>query len=372
MKKRFWAYLVVVIGAALMVSIPVSAACAPAVKPEECASILPGTWCRGEGLWGILGIILDIMTMGVGVLATIGIVISGIQWLTSRDNESQVAKAKSRIFNIVIGILFWALLWLLLGWLLPGVISFEDPTGGTPAGDCPPGEWESLQPKPPSPGPSPTPPGDGGTLPPGSETSLPIGNPKADSSNIACDPRTVDLGVHDGWNNGVRTFYRMCSIPNLSSTTTAGYMAVLQKAGKTNLSGKAVLNSRVAGAVYSMAAAAKADGITLTAGSTFRSFEWQRDNCNLSSSQKDRLNAQRLTGKVDRICNKDSKMMAPPGYSNHQSGTAIDFTRSCNNGPAKGPCNTAMYRWLKANSTRFGFSQYVNEYWHYDTRNFKP
>lgn len=93
-----------------------------------CTSILPPSWCGTKGtnaqagIWHLLSLILNIMTAGVGVLATIGLVISGIQWMTARDNESQIVKAKSRIFNIVIGMVVWALMWLVLSWLMPGGI----------------------------------------------------------------------------------------------------------------------------------------------------------------------------------------------------------------------------------------------------------
>jgi len=90
-------------------------------RKEKCVSILPKRWCTGNnGIWEILGLVLDIMTMGIGVLATIGLVISGLQWLTARDKEDQIVKAKSRIFNIVIGLLVWALMWIVLSWLMPG------------------------------------------------------------------------------------------------------------------------------------------------------------------------------------------------------------------------------------------------------------
>lgn len=95
---------------------------------DSCTSILPGEWCESDvsgdasqnGVWEILQLVLNIMTAGVGVLATIGLVISGIQWMTARDNEAQIVKAKSRIFNIVIGIVVWALMWVVLSWLMPG------------------------------------------------------------------------------------------------------------------------------------------------------------------------------------------------------------------------------------------------------------
>jgi hypothetical protein len=83
-------------------------------------ALLPDSWCGEDGVWNVLQLVLDIMTAGVGILATIGLVISGMQWMTARDKEDQIVKAKSRIFNIVIGVVVWALMWLVLTWLIPG------------------------------------------------------------------------------------------------------------------------------------------------------------------------------------------------------------------------------------------------------------
>ena len=92
---------------------------------NNCTAILPQSWCEGgEGINEILNLALNVMTMGVGILATVGIVISGIQWMTARDNESQIVKAKSRLFNIVIGIALWGIMYLLLAWLTPGGLDF--------------------------------------------------------------------------------------------------------------------------------------------------------------------------------------------------------------------------------------------------------
>jgi|GEM_PF-4210344 len=87
----------------------------------ECRlSILPDSWCGEDGIWLLLQLVLNVMTAGVGILATIGLVISGIQWGTAIDKEQQIVMAKSRIFNIVIGLVMWALMWLVLSWLIPG------------------------------------------------------------------------------------------------------------------------------------------------------------------------------------------------------------------------------------------------------------
>ena len=60
------------------------------------------------------------MTYGVGVLGTLGIVISGIQYATAGDNEGQTIKAKGRILNVVIGLLLWAAMYAILQFLIPG------------------------------------------------------------------------------------------------------------------------------------------------------------------------------------------------------------------------------------------------------------
>lgn len=96
-------------------------------------SILGGGGCvqvdgNGEAIFNILNVVLNVMTAGVGILAIIGFVISGIQYLTARDNDGQIAKAKMRMLQIVIGLFVFATMWAILNWILPGGV-FGD--GGT-------------------------------------------------------------------------------------------------------------------------------------------------------------------------------------------------------------------------------------------------
>ncbi len=74
----------------------------------------------GEGIFDILNIVLTVMTFGVGILATIGIVLSGYQYITAKDDASKVQKAKDRLLQIVIGLAVYALMWGVLQFLLPG------------------------------------------------------------------------------------------------------------------------------------------------------------------------------------------------------------------------------------------------------------
>ena len=60
------------------------------------------------------------MSTGVIILAAIGIVICGFIIMTARDNEAQVAKAKKRLVEIVIGIILWVLMAFIVNLLLPG------------------------------------------------------------------------------------------------------------------------------------------------------------------------------------------------------------------------------------------------------------
>ncbi len=75
---------------------------------------------KGCGVYTVLNMVLDIMTIGIGILGVIGVMIVGIQYLTAKDNEAQTQKAKRRITEIIIGITLYAILYAGLNFLLPG------------------------------------------------------------------------------------------------------------------------------------------------------------------------------------------------------------------------------------------------------------
>ena len=75
-----------------------------------------------NGIYGVLLIVLNVLTVGVLVVAVLGLILSGVQYLTSRDNEAQVAAAKKRIGQIVLGIVIYAVSWTVMEWLIPGGI----------------------------------------------------------------------------------------------------------------------------------------------------------------------------------------------------------------------------------------------------------
>lgn len=92
-------------------------------------------------------------------------------------------------------------------------------------------------------------------------------------------------------------------------------------------------------ALQAMIQAAKADGVTLTVGSIFRS----------ASRQAQIVNDKKAQGQSDRQIYFTS---SHPGFSEHHTGLTLDFS-PINSSFA----NTAGYRWLKQNAAKYGFEQ---------------
>ena len=133
MKKliKFISALALTLGS-FFATLPVSSASAAAVPGTSVVNTFAETQLTsiltncdtggkdGEGIFCILNLVLQIFTYGVGIVGTLGIIISGIQYLTARDNESQLVKAKTRLFNIAIGLIAYAVMYAFLQWLIPG------------------------------------------------------------------------------------------------------------------------------------------------------------------------------------------------------------------------------------------------------------
>ena len=73
----------------------------------------------GNGIKCLINLVVDIMTVGVGILSVIGITIVGIQYLSAGDSEERTRKAKRRLFEIVIGVALYVVAYAAIKWLLP-------------------------------------------------------------------------------------------------------------------------------------------------------------------------------------------------------------------------------------------------------------
>lgn len=71
----------------------------------------------------VLSLILDIMTMGIGILAVIGISWFGIQYLTAGSDTTKTTKAKRRMLEITIGIVGYLAIFSTSKWLMPSGVT---------------------------------------------------------------------------------------------------------------------------------------------------------------------------------------------------------------------------------------------------------
>jgi hypothetical protein len=116
--------------AVLMMSV---LALTPALTPRaaalECA-ILPKSICgaaetkstdvKKTGIFELLKWVLNIMTAGVGIAAVGALIYAGILYSSAGGGSDQIAKSKKIITDTVIGIVVFALMFLVINWLVPG------------------------------------------------------------------------------------------------------------------------------------------------------------------------------------------------------------------------------------------------------------
>ncbi|GHV78989.1 hypothetical protein AGMMS49944_07800 [Spirochaetia bacterium] len=118
-----------------------------------------------------------------------------------------------------------------------------------------------------------------------------------------------------------------------------------------------MLRQAAADSLEVMAAAARAEGATLTAASSYRSYDYQVEVYARTVASDGQEEADRVS--------------ARPGYSQHQTGLVLDFGPIDNSFAA-----TPGGRWMRDNAARFGWSLsfpdgceditgYVWESWHY-------
>ena len=140
--KRFMAILlggVLAMGAILTSGVRVWADAAPdrsdgVCEPDEVEVGLIGrdkatpdgdVYCKpigagGSDIFDLLGAVVDIFVILVGVLGVVGIVLSGIQYLTSGGDVGKMTKAKNRLLQVVIGLIVFGLFSAFLNFLIPG------------------------------------------------------------------------------------------------------------------------------------------------------------------------------------------------------------------------------------------------------------
>ena len=75
---------------------------------------------NGSSIIEVLKLVVNIMSVGVGILGVVGITVVGIQYLTAGGSEEKTRVAKKRMLEIVIGLAAYAVSYWILQWLLRG------------------------------------------------------------------------------------------------------------------------------------------------------------------------------------------------------------------------------------------------------------
>ena len=93
----------------------------PSVSAAKCGgvttAILECNETAENSIFNLLNTAIDIMSVAVGILGIIGITVFGVQYLTAGGNEQKVTKAKRRLFEVIIGLIVYAVLFSALRWL---------------------------------------------------------------------------------------------------------------------------------------------------------------------------------------------------------------------------------------------------------------
>lgn len=124
MMKKILAILVMILTGAGILTLASTAVYADNCVETSIIQTEDGKFCddsnNGDGIYRILNIVVNVLTMGVGVLGTLGIIIAGIQYMTASGNEQQMAKAKKRIIEVALGLIVFGVMWVVLQFLIPG------------------------------------------------------------------------------------------------------------------------------------------------------------------------------------------------------------------------------------------------------------
>lgn len=170
---------------------------------------------------------------------------------------------------------------------------------------------------------------------------------RCNSSELKCTAGN-DVGVGAAYANGYPYKIRLCNV------------------------GGVVVNAFISGPIDAMMKAAKADGIKLTGGG-FRVMQTQINLRRTNGCPADHLGSKDANGFYDHatlVANKNATAptsrcgtaTAPPGFSNHQMGLAVDWS---SNGSLIGSHGNSGFKWLDAHAQSYGFYNFPVEPWHW-------
>lgn len=105
----------------------IAAGSAPAAGAEKCGgvdvSVKVGCSDNDNPIYAYLSGVIKFIGGLIGLMIVITLIVSGIQYSASAGEPANIAKAKDRIFNAVIGLILYIFLAAILTYIIPGVFS---------------------------------------------------------------------------------------------------------------------------------------------------------------------------------------------------------------------------------------------------------
>lgn len=99
----------------------------PSVYAADCnndgvedTSILPCGPDGKDNIWGLLRIVVNTLTAGIGIVAVAGVIYGAILYTSAGGSMEQIKQAKMIIYNVAIGLVTYAFMYSFLNFLIPG------------------------------------------------------------------------------------------------------------------------------------------------------------------------------------------------------------------------------------------------------------
>lgn len=83
------------------------------------SSVFGSATSQGDSILGNLVLVVDVLTILVGALSIVSIIITGVQYFSSSSKEVTLKKAKHHMFEIIIGLAAYAVVFAILQHFLP-------------------------------------------------------------------------------------------------------------------------------------------------------------------------------------------------------------------------------------------------------------
>lgn len=83
---------------------------------EVCPDDTPG----GNIIYSYIALVIKFLSIGVGLVITLMIAVSGVQYMMARDDPKKIEAAKHKIWNAVLALILFILMYALINFIVPG------------------------------------------------------------------------------------------------------------------------------------------------------------------------------------------------------------------------------------------------------------